>query len=184
MIRYTLVNRGNTGLRPQVAVRADGLFGTLLRRPARLLPDVLPPGARTARTETWSDPPALDAVDVTLTATAAGGRRTPAPPHTPPSLGTGVAVALLLAAGGASGRSVGAAGAAGGRRRPATAGPVLTRRRGGPRRTGPVPGRPPAPDRRTAPDARAAATTTTGTTSSTTTVAKTGSGCAGERRER
>ncbi|MCZ0995043.1 hypothetical protein O1L44_20685 [Streptomyces noursei] len=75
LIHYTLVNRGNTALRPRLEVRADGLFGPLLRRPARTLPDVLPPGARADRTETWSDPPALDAVDVRLTATAAGGAR-------------------------------------------------------------------------------------------------------------
>lgn len=36
-IRYTLVNRGNTVLAPRLAVRADGLFGPVLRRAARTL---------------------------------------------------------------------------------------------------------------------------------------------------
>ncbi|MCK7625051.1 hypothetical protein MUU72_18370 [Streptomyces sp. RS10V-4] len=75
VIRYTLVNRGTTALRPRLAVRADGLFGPLPLRTARALPAVLPPGGRADRTETWPDPPVLDAVDVTLTATAPGGAR-------------------------------------------------------------------------------------------------------------
>ncbi|MFJ9615835.1 COG1470 family protein [Streptomyces noursei] len=101
LIHYTLVNRGNTALRPRLEVRADGLFGSLLRRPARTLPDVLPPGARADRTETWSDPPALDAVDVRLTATAAGGARdTATARYTAAPWGAGGALLLLLAAGG------------------------------------------------------------------------------------
>ncbi|WP_078601071.1 hypothetical protein [Streptomyces violens] len=73
VIRYDLVNRGNTTLDPRVAVRADGLLGTALRRPAHRLPAELPPGRRITRTEVWPDPPALDSVDVTVMATAAGG---------------------------------------------------------------------------------------------------------------
>ncbi|WP_275464387.1 hypothetical protein [Streptomyces noursei] len=182
VIRYTLVNRGNTALRPQVTVRADGLFGTLLSRPARPLPDVLPPGARTARTETWSDPPALDAVDVTLTATAAGGAQdTGTAAYTAVPWGTGVAAALLLAAGG---------GAWAIRRRRGRSGRAAPTGDGG---AGPGPddgGGPPPhrPGTRATAGTRpangtgtrgAAATTTTGTTSSTTTVAKTGSGVRG-----
>ncbi|MFE3773734.1 hypothetical protein [Streptomyces sp. NPDC059122] len=100
-IHYTLVNRGNTALRPRLEVRADGLFGPLLHRPARPLPDVLPPGARVDRTETWPDPPALDAADVRLTATAAGGARdTATARYTAAPWGAGAALLLLLAAGG------------------------------------------------------------------------------------
>ncbi|MBZ4020266.1 COG1470 family protein, partial [Streptomyces purpurogeneiscleroticus] len=73
VIRYDLANRGNTTLDPRVAVRADGLLGSALRRPAHRLPGDLPPGSRTTRTEIWPDPPALDSVDVQVTAAAAGG---------------------------------------------------------------------------------------------------------------
>ncbi|WP_043264624.1 hypothetical protein [Streptomyces sp. CT34] len=101
VIRYTLVNRGNTVLRPSLAVRADGLFGPLLRRAGRALPVTLPPGGRVDRTETWPDPPALDAVDVRLTATAAGGAHDDATAgYTAVPWGGAAAVALLLAAGG------------------------------------------------------------------------------------
>ncbi|WP_405838868.1 hypothetical protein OG528_14555 [Streptomyces platensis] len=73
VIRYTLVNRGNTVLTPRLAVRADGLFGPVLRRAARTLPDRLAPGQSADLTETWADPPGLDAVKVRLTVTADGG---------------------------------------------------------------------------------------------------------------
>lgn len=43
-IRYALVNRGNAMLEPRLAVRVDGMFGTLLDRPARPLPLELAPG--------------------------------------------------------------------------------------------------------------------------------------------
>ncbi|ADI07646.1 hypothetical protein SBI_04526 [Streptomyces bingchenggensis BCW-1] len=72
-IHYELVNRGNTVLTPRLAVRADGLFGEVLRRDARTLPVELAPGRRARLTEKWPDAPALDSVDVTLTVTAAGG---------------------------------------------------------------------------------------------------------------
>ncbi|MFI1967012.1 WxL protein peptidoglycan domain-containing protein [Streptomyces pathocidini] len=74
-IRYALVNRGNTALRPRLAVRGDGLFGEVLRREARALPLELLPGQRVRLTEPWRDPPALDAAEVTLTATAEHGAR-------------------------------------------------------------------------------------------------------------
>ncbi|MFE6104669.1 hypothetical protein ACFVQ4_32565 [Streptomyces laurentii] len=76
-VRYTLVNRGTTTLVPRLAVRADGVLGTVLDRPERPLPLTLRPGERAFRTESWPDPPALDAVTVRLTATAPG-----APPAT------------------------------------------------------------------------------------------------------
>ncbi|MFE9333475.1 hypothetical protein [Streptomyces sp. NPDC006925] len=74
-IGYTLVNRGNTVLRPRLAVGAEGLFGKLHRRPARTLPVELLPGRRLTRHERWPDPPAADLAEVRLTVTAAGGAR-------------------------------------------------------------------------------------------------------------
>ncbi|MEU8949470.1 hypothetical protein [Streptomyces sp. NPDC048489] len=74
-VSYELVNRGNTVLTPRLAVRADGVLGRVLDRPPRTLPVELAPGRRTTLTEPWPDPPALDAVDVRLTVTAAGGAR-------------------------------------------------------------------------------------------------------------
>ncbi|WP_328386471.1 hypothetical protein OHS81_22485 [Streptomyces sp. NBC_00400] len=73
LIRYTLVNRGNTVLAPRLAVRADGLFGPVLRRAPRALPTTLRPGQGVDLTEKWADPPRLDAVDLRLTVTAGGG---------------------------------------------------------------------------------------------------------------
>ncbi|MFD7231398.1 hypothetical protein [Streptomyces sp. NPDC059881] len=72
LIRYTLVNRGNTVLTPRLSVRAVGLTGELLRRPARALSVELGPGRRLDLTEPWPDRPALDSVDITLRATAPG----------------------------------------------------------------------------------------------------------------
>ncbi|WP_206296188.1 hypothetical protein, partial [Streptomyces sp. SID10115] len=67
-ISYDLVNRGNTVLTPKLAVHADGVLGTLLDRPARTLPVELLPGRRVSLAEPWPDAPALDSVDVELTA--------------------------------------------------------------------------------------------------------------------
>ncbi|MBL1101325.1 COG1470 family protein [Streptomyces coffeae] len=72
-IHYALVNRGTTALTPRLAVRADGLFGAVLRRDARTLPVDLAPGRRVRLTEKWPDPPAVDRVAVKLTVTAGGG---------------------------------------------------------------------------------------------------------------
>ncbi|GLW17786.1 hypothetical protein Stsp01_45290 [Streptomyces sp. NBRC 13847] len=100
LIRYTLVNRGTTVLRPRIAVRADGLFGPLLGRAARTRPPVLAPGRAVDLTETWSAPPALDAVEVRLTATAAGGAHDAATAsYTAVPWGVLAAPPLLLAAG-------------------------------------------------------------------------------------
>ncbi|MFJ8634245.1 hypothetical protein [Streptomyces sp. NPDC093568] len=74
-ITYELVNRGTTTLAPTLAVRVDGVFGRLLDRAPRPLDVDLPPGSRTELTEPWPDRPAIDAVDVRLTVTAAGGAR-------------------------------------------------------------------------------------------------------------
>ncbi|MFE9096697.1 hypothetical protein [Streptomyces sp. NPDC007264] len=72
-IAYELVNRGTTVLTPRLAVRADGLFGRVLDRAPRTLPVELLPGRRIRLTEPWPHRPALDAVEVRLTVTAAGG---------------------------------------------------------------------------------------------------------------
>ncbi|SMF59332.1 hypothetical protein [Streptomyces sp. Amel2xC10] len=71
-ITYELVNRGTTDLAPRLAVRAEGVFGTVLDRPSHALPVHLPPGRRLRLTEPWPGRPALDAVTVHLTATAPG----------------------------------------------------------------------------------------------------------------
>ncbi|WP_399495244.1 hypothetical protein [Streptomyces sp. P9(2023)] len=71
-LRYTLVNRGSTVLAPSLSVRADGAFGTVLDRPSRPLPLTLRPGERATRTEPWPEAPALDAVTLTVRATAPG----------------------------------------------------------------------------------------------------------------
>ncbi|MFG2830681.1 hypothetical protein ACGFWI_24955 [Streptomyces sp. NPDC048434] len=100
VIRYTLVNRGNTVLRPRLAVHADGLFGPVLRRAARTLPTALRPGQGVDLTEKWPDPPGLDAVDVRLTVTAGGGAHGSATvPYTAVPWGAAAGPALLLAAG-------------------------------------------------------------------------------------
>ncbi|MEU8522734.1 hypothetical protein [Streptomyces sp. NBC_01216] len=92
-LHYTLVNRGNTVLRPHLAVRAEGVFGTVLDRAARTVPATLGPGERATRAEPWPDPPALDSVTVRLSATAAG-----APPATAAAEGIFVSGPALAAA--------------------------------------------------------------------------------------
>ncbi|WP_438487643.1 COG1470 family protein [Streptomyces sp. S186] len=176
LIHYTLVNRGNTALRPRLAVRADGLFGPLLRRTARTLPGVLPPGARADRTETWPDPPALDAADIRLTATAADGAHgTATASYVPVPWGAGAALLVLLAAGGVGWavvrrrRRTGRTGSAGGTGRTGDGRGMPDEAAGGARRADGTPGAavpgprngPPTPD-----------VTTTGSA----TVTRTGSG--------
>ncbi|MFH8421358.1 hypothetical protein [Streptomyces sp. NPDC018038] len=102
-LRYTLVNRGTTVLAPRLAVRAEGVLGTVLDRPGRPLPLTLRPGQRTTRTEAWPDPPSLDSVTVRLTATAEGAA--PATARAEAAFTSGPAVAgaagpLLAAAAG------------------------------------------------------------------------------------
>ncbi|MFI0223097.1 hypothetical protein [Streptomyces lydicus] len=100
VIRYTLVNRGNTVLSPRLALRADGVFGPVLRRPAHRLPARLRPGRRVDLTESWPDPPALDAVAVRLTVTAQGGAYGSATAsYTPVAWGALAGAALVLVAG-------------------------------------------------------------------------------------
>jgi hypothetical protein len=73
VIAYTLVNRGNTVLRPRLALRAEGLFGTLIRQSARALPVELLPGRRVTRHERWPHPPTADLVDIRVTVSAGDG---------------------------------------------------------------------------------------------------------------
>ncbi|MFI1017610.1 hypothetical protein [Streptomyces sp. NPDC020965] len=102
-IRYTLVNRGNTTLRPKVTITADGLLGEVLRRTPRALPAELAPARRVTLTERWPDPPSLDSVDVRVEATAGAevrGRGTASATFVP-WLPVSAAAALLAAAAGA-----------------------------------------------------------------------------------
>ncbi|MFE9374609.1 hypothetical protein ACFYM2_33235 [Streptomyces sp. NPDC006711] len=78
VIRYALVNRGNTALTPRLAVRGDGVFGRALDRAPRALPVELLPGQRVELSEPWPHPPALDRVEVRLDVTAGGGARSSA----------------------------------------------------------------------------------------------------------
>ncbi|WP_434590512.1 COG1470 family protein [Streptomyces sp. A5-4] len=108
IVRYALVNRGNTALTPRLALRARGLFGELLRRDARTLPVELLPGQRVELTEPWPDVPTLDRAEARLTVTAAGGAHGEASAVTNfvPWSAVAGAGALLLAAGGAAARLI------------------------------------------------------------------------------
>ncbi|GGX35977.1 COG1470 family protein [Streptomyces chryseus] len=104
VIRYALVNRGNTALVPRLAVRAEGLLGgEVLRRAPRTLPQRLAPGQRVERTEPWPGAPVLDTVEVRLTATAAGGARGEATASAAFVPWTTVTVTTLLVLGAAAG---------------------------------------------------------------------------------
>ncbi|MFE9479659.1 hypothetical protein ACFYNM_13795 [Streptomyces spororaveus] len=76
VIAYTLVNRGNVALAPELRIRTDALLGEASDPPrGRTLPVELLPGQRVELTEPWPGAPALDRVRVTLTVTAPGGAR-------------------------------------------------------------------------------------------------------------
>ncbi|MGW3326786.1 COG1470 family protein [Streptomyces virginiae] len=76
VIAYTLVNRGNVALTPELRIRVEALFGEPADPPrGRTLPIELLPGQRVELTEPWPGAPALDRVRVTLTVTAPGGAR-------------------------------------------------------------------------------------------------------------
>ncbi|MFF4426559.1 hypothetical protein ACFY04_38400 [Streptomyces sp. NPDC001549] len=76
VIAYTLVNRGNVALAPELRIRAEALVGEVSDPPrGRALPVELLPGQRVELTEPWPGAPALDRVRVTLTVTAPGGAR-------------------------------------------------------------------------------------------------------------
>lgn len=72
-VRYTLVNRGNTVITPQLSLVAEGLRGTVVERAPRSLDVGLAPGERITRSVAWPGTPTFDRVKVTLTATASGG---------------------------------------------------------------------------------------------------------------
>ncbi|NEB80142.1 hypothetical protein G3I40_33785, partial [Streptomyces sp. SID14478] len=72
-IAYEVVNRGNTTLSPRLAVKADGVLGSVLDKGPHALPVELLPGRRVSLTEPWPGAPALDSVDVKVTVTAGGG---------------------------------------------------------------------------------------------------------------
>ncbi|MEU9302562.1 hypothetical protein [Streptomyces sp. NPDC048269] len=75
VVTYTLVNRGNVALAPELALDAEGLFGEVPGRGSRALPVELLPGQRVELTEPWPGAPVADRVRVTLTVTAPGGAR-------------------------------------------------------------------------------------------------------------
>ncbi|MFG2620618.1 hypothetical protein ACGFXC_23695 [Streptomyces sp. NPDC048507] len=107
-VAYTLVNRGNVALTPGLELRAEGRFGALPGRAARVLPVELLPGQRVRLTEPWPGAPALDRVAFTLTVTAPGAA--PATAHTTAWFLPGGAAARtgagLLALGAAAGAAV------------------------------------------------------------------------------
>ncbi|MFJ3975109.1 hypothetical protein [Streptomyces sp. NPDC090021] len=75
VVAYTLVNRGNVALAPELDIRAEGVFGEVPGRGPRAVPVELLPGQRVELTEPWPGAPALDRVRVTVTVTAPGGAR-------------------------------------------------------------------------------------------------------------
>lgn len=76
VIAYTLVNRGNVALTPELRIRAEALVGEPADPPRGRTPPVeLLPGQRVELTEPWPGAPVFDRVRVTLTVTAPGGAR-------------------------------------------------------------------------------------------------------------
>ncbi|MEU3668904.1 MULTISPECIES: hypothetical protein [Streptomyces] len=75
VVAYTLVNRGNVALAPELDIRADGLFGEVPGRGPRAVPVELLPGQRVELTEPWPGAPVFDRVRVSVTVTAPGGAR-------------------------------------------------------------------------------------------------------------
>lgn len=102
VISYTLRNRGNVTLDPEVALKAKGLFGrTLLARDLKHVPSELLPHQAVRLTEEWAGAPQLEWGEITLTATARETRESASASYFAlPWLVAGVLVALL--AGGAA----------------------------------------------------------------------------------
>jgi hypothetical protein len=79
LISYTLHNRGNVTLDPEVVLRAEGLFGReLLSRTLTKVPAELLPRQKIRLTERWDGAPQLDWGEVALTAVAPDVRETAA----------------------------------------------------------------------------------------------------------
>ncbi|MEU9758856.1 DUF916 domain-containing protein [Streptomyces sp. NPDC047985] len=96
VISYTLHNRGNVTLDPEVALRAEGLFGrTLLARELKAIPSELLPRQRVRLTERWADAPQLEWGEIELTASARDTRESASVPYI--ALPWLVAVVLLAA---------------------------------------------------------------------------------------
>ncbi|WP_407838898.1 hypothetical protein ACE1OC_25020 [Streptomyces sp. DSM 116496] len=74
-VTYTLVNRGNVALAPELAISAEGTLGKVAGRSIRSLPVEVLPGQRVELTEPWPGAPVFDRVALTLTVTAPGGAR-------------------------------------------------------------------------------------------------------------
>lgn len=71
VISYTLRNRGNVTLRPEVALKAEGLFGrTLLARDLKRIPSELLPRQEVRLTEEWRGAPQVEWGEIKLTASA------------------------------------------------------------------------------------------------------------------
>ncbi|MFJ6578203.1 WxL protein peptidoglycan domain-containing protein [Streptomyces sp. NPDC091368] len=100
LVSYTLYNRGNVTLNPQVVLKARGLFGrTLLDRDLAGIPAELLPRQKIRLTERWTGSPQLDWGDLTLTATAKDVRES----GTVSFLALPWFAAAVLVAGGAAG---------------------------------------------------------------------------------
>ncbi|QNE77477.1 DUF916 domain-containing protein [Streptomyces finlayi] len=77
VISYTLHNRGNVTLSPEVVLRAEGLFGrTLLARDLKKIPSELLPRQKVRLTEPWAGAPQLEWGRIELTAGARDTRET------------------------------------------------------------------------------------------------------------
>lgn len=74
-VAYTLVNRGNVALAPELVISAEGTLGKVAGRSARTLPVEVLPGQHVELTEPWPGAPVFDRVALTLTVTAPGGAR-------------------------------------------------------------------------------------------------------------
>ncbi|MFG2997727.1 hypothetical protein [Streptomyces sp. NPDC048340] len=74
-VAYTLVNRGNVALAPELSISARGRFGEVPGRSAHPVPVELLPGQRVELTEPWPGAPVFDHASLTLTVTAPGGAR-------------------------------------------------------------------------------------------------------------
>ncbi|WP_030773112.1 hypothetical protein [Streptomyces sp. NRRL F-2664] len=124
VVAYTLVNRGNVALAPELDIRADGAFGAVPGPGPRAVPVELPPGGRAELTEPWPGAPTVDRVRVTVTATAPGGARAAAAASAwlVPRRAAGWAGCGLLALGGTALTAMFLVRGRGPRRRPADGG--------------------------------------------------------------